>query len=411
MTLSDLSSGIIVDRSAQGTILNDDFGPPVGLVSYWAAEDNASDSQGRNDGVELDGATYGNGQVNRAFVFDGIDDRIEIADSQSLALTRSLTIEGWVRVDALNASAPGVILFRGDNRGGLDPYQLRINTNGTIQFSIQNANNESAVLNAEMPREQFVHVAATLDDATGELQLYLNSVLVASTTTNVRPFADLDPNSHPSLRIGYLLDGIIDELKLYDIPLTQTEIESNFEATKGSLTPSISISDTTVVEGNIQFNFTEDFVSPDAGGIIQPRGISYGPDGNLYISSSQTDSILRYDGTTGAFIDEFVPTGTGGLDNPRSLEFRDGFLYVASSRSNAVLRFDASDGSFVDEFVSVGSGGLIQPRDVLFGTDNDLYVTSGRRTRFFGFRLASCLTFAKRASWCFAKKATYSSID
>ena len=31
--------------------------------------------------------------------------------------------------------------------------------------------------------------------------------------------------------------------------------------------------------------------------------------------------------------------------------------------------------------------------------------------RFFGFRLASCLTFAKRASWCFAKKATYSSID
>ena len=34
--------------------------------------------------------------------------------------------------------------------------------------------------------------------------------------------------------------------------------------------------------------------------------IAQGRDGNLYVASSGLKSILRYDGTTGAFIDTFV---------------------------------------------------------------------------------------------------------
>ncbi len=33
---------------------------------------------------------------------------------------------------------------------------------------------------------------------------------------------------------------------------------------------------------------------------------------DLLVSSLGTDSVLRYDGTTGAFIDAFVPAGSGG---------------------------------------------------------------------------------------------------
>ena len=45
----------------------------------------------------------------------------------------------------------------------------------------------------------------------------------------------------------------------------------------------------------------------------------FGPDGNLYVSSGDSDEVLRYDGTTGAFIDSFA--SGGGLDSPFGLAF------------------------------------------------------------------------------------------
>ena len=46
-----------------------------------------------------------------------------------------------------------------------------------------------------------------------------------------------------------------------------------------------------------------------------------GPDGNLYVSSALSASILRYDGSNGAFVDAFVASESGGLDKPVGLVF------------------------------------------------------------------------------------------
>ena len=84
--------------------------------------------------------------------------------------------------------------------------------------------------------------------------------------------------------------------------------------------------------------------------------------GSLYVSSANTDSVLRYDGATGAFIDMFVPTGSGGLLGPRGFRFApDGHLYVASSANDTVLRYDGTTGAFWGIFVTAGSGGLDGP--------------------------------------------------
>jgi hypothetical protein len=52
------------------------------------------------------------------------------------------------------------------------------------------------------------------------------------------------------------------------------------------------------------------FVSALDGGV---SGLVFGPDNNLYASNVNNSRVLRYDGTTGAFIDVFVPSGSGGL--------------------------------------------------------------------------------------------------
>lgn len=112
--------------------------------------------------------------------------------------------------------------------------------------------------------------------------------------------------------------------------------------------------------GVVVFKNTFDLTDPVRGwfiergthGLADMRGITIGPDGNFYLAANHgdwpdsiSDCILRFNGTTGAFIDEFVPPGSGGLSNPESLAFlSDGNLYVASATGD-ILRYNAVTGA------------------------------------------------------------------
>ena len=193
--------------------------PPAGLVSWWTADDTASDLMQRNNATLASGTTYAQGVVGQAFSFDGVDDRVQLPDSESLKLTESLSIEGWIYVNALTSSTNfETILFRGDSRGGLDPYDLHVNPNGDLHFGISSLTAAAAV-ETPIPIGRFIHVAATLDDATGAMKLYVDGALATQTITSVRPFGDLDPTMNPGIGIGSAnstynvpFDGLIDEL-------------------------------------------------------------------------------------------------------------------------------------------------------------------------------------------------------
>ena len=117
--------------------------------------------------------------------------------------------------------------------------------------------------------------------------------------------------------------------------------------------------------------FTDIFASP-----VDSRGLIFGPDGNLYVADAGGDSVRRFDGVSGAFIDFFVPAGSGGLDFPQALEFGpDGHLYVNSSFANKVLRYDGADGTFIDEFAS-GVGIKEVGLGMAFGPDGNIYWAS-----------------------------------
>lgn len=97
---------------------------------------------GLNNGTLISGTTFAAGKVAQAFNLDGVDDRVQVADSDSLKLTGSMTIEAWVLVRSFPAGSPadhGEIFFRGDDRGGLDPYSVAVEPDGTLRFQIQNS--------------------------------------------------------------------------------------------------------------------------------------------------------------------------------------------------------------------------------------------------------------------------------
>jgi tetratricopeptide (TPR) repeat protein/sugar lactone lactonase YvrE len=122
-------------------------------------------------------------------------------------------------------------------------------------------------------------------------------------------------------------------------------------------------------------------VASKSGGLGAPRGIAIGPDGNLYLSSHgentpySTDTVKRFNGVTGAYMGDFVTVGSGDLNSANGIAFGpDGNLYVASGQSNAINVYDGATGEFLKELLSGDAAGVRRPSQVEFRDDGLLYV-------------------------------------
>src|SRR5437762_2478316 len=94
-----------------------------------------------------------------------------------------------------------------------------------------------------------------------------------------------------------------------------------------------------------------------AAAIMAFYGVAQGQ--NLFVSNGNQKNVLEYNGSSGAFITAFVPTGSGGLGNAQGLTFGpDGNLYVSHYDNSRVLKYNGSTGAFISVFVSPGSGSL-----------------------------------------------------
>jgi len=121
-----------------------------------------------------------------------------------------------------------------------------------------------------------------------------------------------------------------------------------------------------------------DFISAGSGGLTGPFGITRGPDGHLYVTSS-TNEVLTYDSSTGSFIGVFVDAANnGGLSQPRGLVFKpDGNLLVASYGTNEVLEFEQGTGNPLGKWAQVGTATVLNqasPWGIRIGPNGGVYV-------------------------------------
>ena len=200
--------------------------PPLGLVSWWAAEGNANDSFGTNEGTLSGGVSFTAGEVGEAFLFDGASGYVSIPASSSLDVGsgQGLTIEGWIKPNQLSTLAP---LVEWDNgAGGLGPvFWINEPTGfggggpGSLYVNISDVSGTGHAIATGpnlLSASSFNHVAVTYDKGSGTAVLYLNGSVVASqnlgvftpeTTYNV--FLGTRPSS------SYYFGGLMDEMSIY----------------------------------------------------------------------------------------------------------------------------------------------------------------------------------------------------
>jgi subtilisin-like proprotein convertase family protein len=263
-----------------------------GIVGWWRGESNAVavDYAYQNNGALVGGVSYTTGKVDQAFLFSGTGSpytsRINVPDSPSYILTNGLTIEGWVWASNYVASGQGgIILFRGDDRLGLDPYWMEID-HGTqnLSFSILQFNGTGlTTLNYNFAPwlQQWVHLAGTWDGHSGLMNLYVNGTIVAQAVSPYVPIGALTgPN--PGIGIGNNQStgyntpwvGSLDEVSLYGRALSASEIKAiytdgingnpaggngKFDPNRFQLSPRQSLAEAQIsVNGSVLTNFFGD---------------------------------------------------------------------------------------------------------------------------------------------------------
>jgi fibronectin type 3 domain-containing protein len=233
-----------------------------GLVAAYSFNEGTgttvADSSGNANTGTLSNATWTTaGKYGKALVFNGSSSVVTINDSSSLHLTTGMTVEAWVNPTALQGAAWIDVIYK-----QTDIYQLAASSTvggegptagGTFGNGWQNVAGPSA-----LAVNSWTHLAMTFDGA--NLRVWINGVNVASQpqtsplTTSTMPLQIGGDSIY-----GQYFTGTIDEIRIYNRALSQTEIQADMNSPIGSggaTPPTAPANLTATASGGTQINLT-----------------------------------------------------------------------------------------------------------------------------------------------------------
>ena len=197
----------------------------------------AVDSSGNGNAGTLSGAErVGGGVFGDALRFDGRGAQVVVPDAPSLRLRDAMTLEAWVKpADVPNAWRD--VIYKGD-----DNYYLEAASDRETRASgagVFDGTRGHVFAASPLPVDTWTHLAVTYDGAA--LRLYLNGGEVAEVpqtgaiASSTRPL-ELGGDSV----YGQFFDGLIDEVRVYNVALNADEIRTDMSAPIASRTPADS---------------------------------------------------------------------------------------------------------------------------------------------------------------------------
>ncbi|HOF50417.1 MAG TPA: prepilin-type N-terminal cleavage/methylation domain-containing protein [Candidatus Colwellbacteria bacterium] len=240
--------GIDPARMEMGTNLSL-WNLPSGLVAYWPFDGSGSIANGQALGLEDQSPFHNNGtasnangsgmafvegKVGNALYVDGVDDGMNFGNDSSVNLTTELTITAWVKFT--NLKWVNSIVEKGKENTNNLYWIFRGDDATRHQWSFEFGNGVSRTYIAAdeaINIGQWYFVAATFNN--GAAYLYRNGVLIASKPSSGIAYlntAGYDAWVGRYSPGGHLLDGTVDETRLYNRALSANEIESLYKSGK-----------------------------------------------------------------------------------------------------------------------------------------------------------------------------------
>lgn len=212
--------------------------PPNGILAWWPMDGDGTELiAGRDVSVHGTG-TFESGVVGEAFAPDVYSPAV--GPRAPDLYQQEMTISGWVRLDAYNATVMPVIWTGAPSAADIS-QSFAIGISGRqVYFIVGDGFRRDIVYtSATVPLGSPVHIAATFDGSA--LKVYLNGTLDAWIPQTVTSYTSPHPVNigaidNRSVSISkFWLNGVIDEIVLYERALEAEEILSIHKASEAGI--------------------------------------------------------------------------------------------------------------------------------------------------------------------------------
>ena len=207
--------------------------PTNGLVGWWPFNGNANDQSGNGNNGTVNGASltidrFSN--TNTAYIFDGINDFIQVNNASIFNLVNGHSIAVWYKP---NSTHLGVIIekLNPTNGPGDGGPQLVLRSNQLVDFSIFHNNTGNFVYsNIPSTNQLWHHIVAAWNG--NLIRLYQNGLLIDSIPLSVTLNQCIEPMmiGKRSFQSDLHFDGVIDDIGVWNRALTQQEITDLYNA-------------------------------------------------------------------------------------------------------------------------------------------------------------------------------------
>jgi hypothetical protein len=215
------------------------------LVGYWRLDEGSGTIAYDSSGNGHDGTIEGNpqwvaGKNGQAMEFDGTEDYIDIglgAGDYFSTLNSGLTVAAWIsRAStgtydiAFGAGRNPVGTAAGDDNNG---WKFGIDSGDVIKFTTLGILDYTSSVG--VPIGEWAHIAATFNEAGTEVQIYLNGTLADTISGNgpANPATGLYAVGFGGTWALEFFDGSLDEVRVYNHVLIESEIQAAMEGGKG----------------------------------------------------------------------------------------------------------------------------------------------------------------------------------
>ena len=196
---------------------------PAGLIARWPGDGTTADvAHGRN-GTSVGGTSYGTGEVDQAFSFDGVDDTVSVPDDPAWSLPGDFTIETWVNFAGYSPVAQA--LLSQDEGYGVTTkwiFWARNSNDLTFEYGTQGSDSIPVSVAWHPNLSQWYHLAVTRSGST--FTLYIDGVAVDTGTDTARLADAVAPLTLGWGETDWFFEGRLDEPAIYQRALSGAEI-------------------------------------------------------------------------------------------------------------------------------------------------------------------------------------------